>query len=81
MPLRNGRRGGTFQSFIEPIRNRPSLTIYKFATVNKVNHFLYACIVYYTSFHLTIIGIGIEVEILLLIFLTINKILVKFNLP
>ena len=35
--LKNGRRFGTYKAFIEPIRNRPGLTIYKYAHVNRVS--------------------------------------------
>jgi len=36
MPMKDGRRGGTYKVFLEKARQRPSLTIYKFAHVNKV---------------------------------------------
>ncbi len=42
-PIKDGRRVSTYKAFLEPIRNRPSLTIYKYSVVNKVItlYFLY----------------------------------------
>ncbi|ODM94362.1 Glucose dehydrogenase [FAD, quinone] [Orchesella cincta] len=35
-PIKDGRRVSTYKAFIEPIRSRPTLTIYKFSVVTKV---------------------------------------------
>jgi hypothetical protein len=37
-PIKNGKRQATYRAFIEPVRQRKSLLIRKFAHVNKVRH-------------------------------------------
>lgn len=34
--IRNGRRLSSFNAFLQPIRDNPNLTIYKFSEVTKV---------------------------------------------
>lgn len=36
-PIKNGVRQAPYKAFLEPIRNRPSLTIMKYARVNRVS--------------------------------------------
>lgn len=38
--IKNGMRGGTFESFIKPIRNRRNLKIFRYSHVTKVS-FIY----------------------------------------